>query len=140
MKKSLLLSLSLLVSTGATLKADHPCVDFSNGDSSLSGKVLTDVAVALAGGTAARTLEERLLFAFWPLWHSIGHHETKDLQGFSKWLASNWTTLGLSATVYAISKKQGWDNQKTFRYLLGTLYGQFAVAITAAKAQEFELI
>lgn len=138
MKKSIIFSL-ILLSSFAGASADHSCKEFAEGKSSYSSRILTDVGMALAG-TAANTLEEKLLFAFWPLWHSIFHEETENLTDLSKWLASNWTAVGLSGLVYAIGQKRGWNEQTTLRSILGVLYGQSAVAIATAKAQEMELI
>lgn len=126
----------LIADTQKTTPAAHPCVAFSNGskDASYATSLITNVVVASAGCSAA-TVEEKLLFAFYPLFHHIVHTDAAQLNNgsMSKWIVSNWTTLGLTGTMFILGRALNWEPAKVLRVTLAVIYGQGAAALALAQ-------
>jgi len=126
----------LIADTQKTTPATHPCVAFSNGskDASYASRLIADVVLASAGCSAA-TVEEKLLFAFYPLFHHIVHTDAAQLNNgsMSKWIVSNWTTLGLTGTIFILGRALNWEPAKVLRATLAVIYGQGAAALAVAQ-------
>lgn len=123
---------------------DHPCVKFDQGKLSYASRIIADITIAVAGGAKAESLEEKLGFGLMPLMHDIAHTHTKNLKGYFKWLASNWTTLSLTATIYILKKTvcKNWSDEQVLRYILAAIYAQWTAGIAVAELgldQEFQI-
>jgi hypothetical protein len=112
--------------------AMHPCKAFSQGakDASYATRLIADVALACAGCNAA-TLEEKLLFAFYPFFHHVVHNDAAALNDSAtlKWVVSNWTTLGLVGTMYILGRALNWEAAKTLRATIAVIYAQGLTAL-----------
>jgi hypothetical protein len=126
----------LIADSQKTTPAAHPCAAFSNGskDASYAASLIINVMVAFAGRPAEQ-LEEKLLFAFYPLFHQVVHTDAAQLNNgsISKWIVSNWTTLGLTGTVYILGRALNWEPAKVLRVTLAVIYGQGAAALALAQ-------
>jgi hypothetical protein len=127
--------------TKSTQKSDdHACKQFGNGKWSGSARLITDMALWAAADTKNISQTTSFGIKALPFFHLLMHDETQNLHGSWSWLSNNWTTMGLIGAIYAFAQKQNWTDEKTIKYITAAIYGQGAVAITAAQAQEMELI
>lgn len=125
---------------------NHPCADFTRGEpGSVVAKLVLDWYCLLSGAKAEKGSDQAMSISY-SFFNMLVQHHAKRLHSHPvfKWLASNWTSLGIAGTFYVLKATifKNMTDEQMLHYMLVALYGQGAAAIAVAELgldQEFQI-